>query len=443
MPQVRTERLLIFLLLLAYLIVAALFAVRTPAWQAPDEPAHYNYAAQVAANGCCPTLEAGDWNSPYLETLKAARFAPATLGDLASVQYEDHQPPLYYLLGALVLQLSGGSLLALRLVSVLLGTGVVAAAYATARAVLPERPAIALGAAAFVAFLPQHVAMLAAAENDSLAELIVALTLWGTVVYLKGGRVRAWQLGVLVGLGLLTKVSTLFLAGLVPLAILLRWWITRRENERAQHAAPLREIVAFGLPALLLGAVWWARNLSVYGFPDLFGLGRHNLVVVGQLRTADLIAQVGAGEYLRLAVTTTFASFWGQFGWMALPLPDWAYALILAFLGAAGLGLIVGGRRTPGSPALAQRAAWLILALAALLAVAQYLYYNVEFVQFQGRYMFPGLIPLGLWLALGLDGWRRVLPNWRYAIWLAPAVIALFALLDLYVVWRVIPGLAP
>ncbi len=219
MAQPNLQRALFFLLLIAYLIVGTLYAVRTPDWQVPDEPAHYNYVAQVATNGCCPVLEPGDWDSAYLETIKGARFAPEALGDFAAIQYEDHQPPLYYLLASVVFKLSAGSLTALRLFSVLIGAGVVAAAYATGRALLPDQPQIALGAAGLVAFIPQHATMLAAVNNDGLAELIVALTLWGVVVYLKTDRVRVWWLGVLVGVGLLTKVSTLFLVGIVPLAI--------------------------------------------------------------------------------------------------------------------------------------------------------------------------------------------------------------------------------
>ena len=41
----------LILILIAYLIVGAVYAIRTPDWQAPDEPAHYNYAAQISANG--------------------------------------------------------------------------------------------------------------------------------------------------------------------------------------------------------------------------------------------------------------------------------------------------------------------------------------------------------------------------------------------------------
>ena len=461
-----SERVLFVLLIAAYLVVGALFAFRTPDWQAPDEPAHYNYVAQVATNGCCPVLEAGDWNSTYLDSLKSARFRPDTLGDLGTIQYEDHQPPLYYLLEAIIFRLTNGSLTALRLFSVLLGAGVVAATVAVGKALLPDHPQIALGAAAFVAFLPQHIAMLAAVENDALAELIVALTLWGIVVHLKSGRVKAWHLGVLVGLGLLTKVSTLFLAGLVPLAILLRWWITRDPNAPVNRPVqtalglayvrregtvmpfePLRRLIAFGVPTLILAGGWWLRDLDVYGFPDIFGLGRHNQVVVGQLRTADYITQLGVGEYLRRGFETTFNSFWGQFGWMALPLNNGIYAVILIFVGITALGWLIGLRRplTPAANRPAQRAAWFILSLTALLALLQYLYYNTEFVQFQGRYLYPGLIPLGLWIALGLDGWRRLIFADRRGVvlWIAPALIALLIPLDLYLVWRVIPGLAP
>src|SRR5262245_34403542 len=93
------ERGLLTLIVATYLVIAALYAVRTPLWQVPDEPAHYNYVRQIATSGCCPVIQAGDWDNTYLEQIKAARFDPAIVGDrLSTVQYEDHQPPLYYLL---------------------------------------------------------------------------------------------------------------------------------------------------------------------------------------------------------------------------------------------------------------------------------------------------------------------------------------------------------
>ncbi len=110
-------------IVLAYLAVGTLFAVLTPAWQAPDEPAHFNVVRQLAA-GDFPVMEPGDYDQAYLtKVVFESAFAPQY--DLTIIEYEDWQPPLYYLLQTPVFWLSGGSLTALRLFSVLLGAGVV------------------------------------------------------------------------------------------------------------------------------------------------------------------------------------------------------------------------------------------------------------------------------------------------------------------------------
>ena len=84
--------------------------------------------------------------------------------------------------------------------------------------------------------------------------------------------------------------------------------------------------------------------------------------------------------------------------------------------------------------------AWRWVALVVVLALAQYVYYNTEFWQFQGRYLYPALIPLGIWIAVGLDAWRRLaIPR---AWWLPVAGIGLLLPLDVYLLWRVIPLLA-
>ncbi len=116
-----TRRLILALILVVYFVLGALFAVRTPAWQAPDEPAHYNYVAYVAESGAFPVLHFGDYPSEYLEQIKTAKFPPDM--PIASIRYESHQPPLYYVLAAGAYSLARGSLLALRLLSVVLGAG--------------------------------------------------------------------------------------------------------------------------------------------------------------------------------------------------------------------------------------------------------------------------------------------------------------------------------
>src|SRR5207249_12248312 len=46
-------------ILLTYLALASGYALGTPRWNNPDEPAHYNYVAQVARTVQLPVLEAG------------------------------------------------------------------------------------------------------------------------------------------------------------------------------------------------------------------------------------------------------------------------------------------------------------------------------------------------------------------------------------------------
>lgn len=439
----RVERSLLVAVLLAYGALAALYAIRTPDWQAPDEPAHVNYIRQIAENGALPVLEPGDWQQEYQEELTASGFDPALLGRLETVQYEDHQPPLYYLLQTPIYAATGGDLLALRLVSVTLGAGVVLAAWAVLRALFPERPALALTGAAFVAFLPQHLSILGSVSNDPLAELIVGLTLLVAVRYLRGEARGASPalLGGLVGLALLTKTTIYFLGGIAVVTVLLRW---RRERWPWQVAA--RQLVAVLVPALILGGVWWARNLSTYGGLDFTGLDRHDEVTVGQPRTAEYIDEVyggSFGRYLEAFLATTFRSFWGQFGWMALIMPRWAYAAFALFsLGVlAGAALYVRQARWPGALSGPQRDGLVLLALTLGFVLAAYLLYNVTFVQFQGRYLYPALIPLALLVAIGLAGWAQPLP--AVARGLAPVVL-MFALaaFSLYALeWVITPNL--
>lgn len=438
---------LLLTIVAVYLLLGAAYALRTPAWQAPDEPAHYNYIAQVAAVGCCPVIEPGDWDQAYLDVLRAERFAPPLLDRLASIEYEDHQPPLYYALAALVFRLTDGNLLALRLLSLVIGTGAVVSAFAVGRWIAPDRPMLGLLAAALVALVPQHLAVLASVNNDALAFALMGAAYVALAVYVRRG-LPTWVPGVIVGLGLLIKLNTLLLLGLFPLVIAAKIALIDRQPGWLRRA--VIAIAAFLIPALALGSLWWLRNLSVYGVPDLFGLAAHDAVVVGQLRTVDFIAQVGMTEYTRALFTTTFNSFWGQFGWMAAPLPESVYTIILLALGATGvaaLARLIGGRGQWGRD---RRGAliWGALAVALFVSFAQYGYYNVSFVQFQGRYLFVGLIPFALMLAWGWEGvvvWLgsrvasgRVI---RAAVALAPP-LALIAL-NGWIVWRVLPGLAP
>jgi len=420
----------------AYTTIGVLYAVLTPTWQVPDEPAHYNYVRALAESRGLPVIETGDYDQAYLERLTSGSFPPEL--SVALLEYEDHQPPLYYLMATPIYLLFGGAVLPLRLLSVLLGAGLLAVAFGTVQTVFPTRPELALSAAAFVAFIPQHVAMTAGVNNDALAELIVGSTLWALMVYVGAGRYRPWAVGLLLAVGLLTKTTAYVAGGVAVLAVMIRW---RRERRPWRWA--IGQLAWMFGPALLVSAPWFIRNGLTYGWLDPLGWTRHNAVVEGQPRSSEWLALYGWGGLVGRMAHTTFKSFWGQFGWMELVLPIHIYqalALLSALLVIGFLWWLFDPRRP--RPTSLQRSRLLLLLASGLFTTLSFFWYNLTFVQHQGRYLFPALIPLGTAAALGLSTIARVLPG-RIRAWAIGALFAGLATLDVYCLFKfIIPFLA-
>ncbi len=180
---IRRPRAWLVAILVAYAVAALSYALNTPAWQAPDEPAHYNYIAHIAQQRSLPVLQMGDYDQALLEGLKSSRFNPPE--GVERIRYESHQPPLYYLLATPVYWSSGGNLLALRLFGVLIGLGALLLLYLCLELIFPTKTLIVVGATAFAALLPMHVAMLAAVNNDGLAELLVMASMLAMLSWMR------------------------------------------------------------------------------------------------------------------------------------------------------------------------------------------------------------------------------------------------------------------
>ncbi len=430
---------------IGYVALGVLYAVFTPPWQAPDEPAHFNYVAQVASDGCCPIIAAGDYDFDYLEDLKSTQFPDDT--DITPIEYEDHQPPLYYLLGVPVYMVSGGTLTAQRIFSVIVGAGVIATAYLIVLQIFPHQPTVALASSMLVAFIPQHIAIHASVNNDSLAELTLALVILVSIIYLQKQTPSlrfAIVLGTLVGLAFLTKLTVYLPAVLVVVAVV----VLKARSEGHSLMWFLQHGTAAAITSLVIGFFWWVRNLIVYGFPDLTGLAAHDVVVTGQPTTAELIVAQGAGPYFASFFRTLFNSFWGQFGWMGVPMPQRVYQIILLFLALALIGGVLRIVRHDDKLQSMQRQSISVLLVVIGATGFGLLVYNVTFAQAQGRYLYPALIPLALFVTLGFAGWGMLikprLPKQLQpmADWLPVLAMAWLPLLSLYALFRfIVPNL--
>ena len=401
------------LLLAAYLLMAGLHALWVPLGQtayqnAPDEAAHVRYVRSIAS-GHLPSQA-----SAFLDT--------------SGQNYEWHQPPLYYYWVALFSPLGERGM---RIASILLGIVAICLIHATARLVFPDEPILAIVAAGFAALLPSHIAILSTVNNDVLLEVWFSLCLWLLAQSLLRGFPlwRAGWLGVTLGLGLLTKVTSLLLLPVVIFALLLLW----RGGEAPMILA---RGLLWALTLMLLISGWWlVRNLHLYG--ELLPLKAFNQAFSGTAQASNFIGRLGVANYMQGVGLRSFLSFWAVFGnkWSVsqqgkgeqLFLPVQIYLLPLIVVLGAGVGMtrLHFVRKTVFTEAQL-RFLWLLM-LSLFLVASAFALFLTKYFQAQGRYLYPAMLPISIIVALG---WQALFPA-KYKAQAGVVLLSILAILCL------------
>jgi 4-amino-4-deoxy-L-arabinose transferase-like glycosyltransferase len=425
----------LLLILATYLALGVTYALATPVLEASDEYKHYPVVQYVQQRRALPVLDPaapGRWlqegaQPPLYYLLMAALTAPIDTSDLPAL----HQVNEHAFIGnpnqvgnknlilhdpareAFPWQGSVAAIYLIRFASLLLGAGTV---LVTARlGVRFGDDRLALLAAALVAFNPMFLFVHTAVNNDSLAILLgsmgiyLLVRVWHDAPDPKSEWRRYVSLGIVVGLGMLTKLSLgglLLLAG-ITLAV-LAW--QRRRYALFFAGGPL---ILF--PALLLLAPWLWRNWQLYG--DITAL--NVFVAVQGSRLAPLPWQGWLEEW-----GTFYRSFWGLFGGVNVAAPQTLYGFYnaLAILAAAGLL----GRRWRCTPAASGW--WLLLAWPLLLFLLL-VRWNAISPAFQGRLLFPSIAALGVAGAAGLLWWQCRLGIRHLGLGLGVLLLVIAALL--------------
>jgi hypothetical protein len=226
----------------------------------------------------------------------------------------------------------------------------------------------------------------------------------------------AFGTGVLVGLGLLPKLA---LGIFVPLALLVI--VTRATRPLSKTALCVGAMGVVVLP-------WLVHQVTTYGWADPLATTRHSQVVLDQERFPGFSL-----SYLGQFLTTSFHSFWAQFGWMAVVAPDRLYWLWGLLVLVALVGLVIDRRWLHEST-------WRLILGSLAAAFLAYVAYNLEFKQFQGRYLFTALVPIALLLVLGWAAWLPARFQGRGVVLVALGLVSLNA----YALVRVLAlGFAP
>jgi 4-amino-4-deoxy-L-arabinose transferase-like glycosyltransferase len=408
--------------LLVYLAFATAYARFTPAWNNPDEPAHYVYIAHIAETGGLPVLQPGDWTPDRLEPLIRSHFPQGQATAIDFLRYEAWQPPLYYLASAPVYRLAPpeARLGALHAFNILLGAASLVFAYLVADAFFSrlavlgarEKAWLPLVAAGALVGVPMFAATSAAINNDNLANLFGGALTVMLLRTLSGAPSPRWAvlLGVVLGLGVLTKLTLGFF---LPLAVaaLFAGCVPRR--------AAARQTLVMLAAMLLVLSPWLVRQGLTYGWDDLLAKRRHDAILIGRaFPSLELSYWLGWG-------TRLFRSAWALFGWMQVPTSEKVYQVwsALCQLGLVGMGVYAAWSLRVRR-AIDLRTLLLVAVVAG--AFATVVYYNLTTdVQPQGRFLF---VALGALVSLLGLGWAALLPARLRLPGLAALDVALVAL---------------
>lgn len=454
MTDLRARRWLV-LIVATYVVLATVYSFATPPFEASDELWHYPMVKYLADNGLQLPLQ-----DPAVPT---------------AWRQEGSQPPLYYMLAAMltswidtsnldywrrinphadigVIVPDGnvnmivhrpeeaqnrftGALLALQLsrfFSIALGAGTVIVTCLLARSLFPTRHDIALMATAFNAFLPMFLFISGSVNNDNLSNLLGNLLTLLVVRLLLRETAPSWRdymlLGIACGAGILSKMNLGFFIPIIALSLFI---ISLRRRD--WRPLVIGGIIS-GTLTIAIAGWWYLRNWQLYGDPT--GLNVF-LDIVGRRAIPANAAQLWSER------DSFLWAFWGFFGGMNVPIQS--TTLYTGFNLIGGIGLLsallfiayqqakrpIPNTQYPRTFAFfaplrlkLSLAHWITL-LWIVVTFVSYLRWTAETPASQGRLVFGALSSICVWLVVGWCWWHD--KTWIKAFVAAPFILVSFA----------------
>lgn len=427
------------------------WALITPAFDAPDEQAHFAYVEYLARTGHEPeragaklpfsTQEGNALNGektfafhiydiyderPPWTSLDETRWAAATHGgaglpttDGGGVTTSSTHGPLYYgLVGvpAYWIASAGGTfseLTLIRLLSALLAAVVAVCAALIVRELLPRWPALAVGAGLLVAFEPTFGFISGVVNNDTGVNALAAVTLLLLVRALRRG--LTWRSAIALGVAIVALPAVkgtgyeLYPVIAAVCAVLAHRWWRLRERRRV----PVPGLLLAGTAAVSYVG-WRAVDAGLAtGTPTALGgaspvqAGTHSVTLFLTYLWETFLPNLSFMSDVQTHGWPAYAVYvkqsWAVFGWTILAFPGWVYELALAImLVVAVLGITALVRhRHRIVPRLSEAVVILLVPLSVVAGVAYVLATPTPRAQpfEQGRYVFPALGALAAMVA--------------------------------------------
>ncbi len=450
--------------LVLFALVAGLYSVTVPPYEAPDEIWHMAFVHHLVTEREMPVSEANTTalfrqqgtQSPAYYLVAALLTFPVDQSDFPALYARTHPhaavgggpDPIrrtYFLHPPGEGFPWQGALLALhitRFFSITLGIITLWAVYQTLHTLTGDSDharRTALLGTALLAFIPQFVFISAMANNDNAINAIAALLMWRLVHALKGsqrGQLPTTQdvlvIGLLVGAGVMSKASGawLILIALVVLGVVA--YLAKNRRWGFQSAAVVMAVT------LVISGWWFLRNFQLYGDLTASNIWFSNILLRNRPATWRTLLY---SEWESLD-----HSFWGLFGWFNVAYPTWLYRgfQLLELMILIGLAIWLWRKIRSGAwshTGFAARAGTLLLvAWLICLGLSWAAFFRVAPAA-QGRYFFPASSTLALGMVLGLGAWRPTEKAPRAVAWGVAA--GLFGLSLITPLWLIQPAYAP
>lgn len=474
-----------------FLLLGLGYSVFTPVFENSDETLHYPFVKHLADGQGLPVAVPGQlWNQEgtqpplYYAIVAASTFwlntdnLPELLQrnphwlftEVRTLINDNQNLVLHGPMDAFPYQRAALAIYIGRWWSLLFGLLTVIFTFLLTRHLFPHNLPLTLTATALTALNPQFLRVSATVSNDSLSAALTTLTVFLAFKFSEQANQRISEsrfassplrflasspprlltssplrlfassppllLGLLTGLAVLTKLSSLSTLMVIAFIIVLRLFFISQLHEAPLHHT-LRWLIIIGVTLLVVTGWWFWRNYNLYG--EWFATETHlNLAGRNDISLAQVWGLRAEAE----------RAYWATFGWGQIRPPEWVYQLLfwLTRLGWLGLGLGLLGKLIQGDKsrplplnlANIQFAPIFTLLLWAGLNLVLYIRWVMEVGSVSHtRLIFPAIAAMSLLLALG---WHTLLPR-RLAGWFSGLVIAAFLALNIYSLgWLIYPA---
>ncbi|NHN34256.1 DUF2142 domain-containing protein [Paenibacillus agricola] len=437
---------IISIILFILFIKSLVWMVVIPPFQTPDEPAHFSYIQYLSESKKIPLIGKSLGYSHELNSahniLNVNRIA--WVGDKMDIRnykimsdfkvLPEHKQssgsspaasysPLYYSIGSLAYTLFNSfSILvrvyAIRLVSVLFGLLTVYFTYLIGRKIRPSSPMFASCLSLMVGLHPMFSLVSISVNNDALLNLFAVLTIY-RLLHMKIEAKQMVGMGVLLGLGLLIKPTSIFV---VSAALFFTLVIIIREKIQLRKA--VNHYLRLVIPMLIIYSPWaifsYVHYKSILGGKGLQPMGDTTRTLVFYFAESFNISRL-RDIWIKM--------FWADFGWTNVLFDSFImYKLIALLLVITTVGVILFISQKKEAYPFAAASLVIIVGNVIFLYIVEIMYFQ-EFKNFmlQGRYLFTSIVPIMFVILCGIQIFIRQ-ANWDK---MYVCVITLFAIFNI------------